>query len=298
MKGIVNELQSEVLQSNCDVVSVLRKAHLIAVKLNLTEFDTWIINELNGYSDSEMVPSYRRIRGSLKYFNPYRGWMNATIINEKVEKEYCTRPVLDSISQIVSLCNSGNKELMDELSGAQQAYLNRVFKAPTQVQFALHFSVSSVKNVIEMVKNTILEWTIKMDDEGIIGEGMEFNLEEKELAKRIPQTIHNYYGNTNVINAPVDGSVISVGDDSRIEFTYESVKSLSSEIRRSIDNEALSDDDKDTVLELLAEIDDKVENKKRPGVIKSLLAGLKEFLISVGASATVALIQAKLQGWI
>lgn len=47
MAGIVLELQEEVLSSNCDIVSVLRKAHLIAVKLKFSDFDQWIQYELN-----------------------------------------------------------------------------------------------------------------------------------------------------------------------------------------------------------------------------------------------------------
>lgn len=39
MAGIVLELQKEILSSNCDIVNVLRKAHLIAVKLKLSDFD-------------------------------------------------------------------------------------------------------------------------------------------------------------------------------------------------------------------------------------------------------------------
>ena len=46
---------------------------------------------------------------------------------------------------------------------------------------------------------TILEWTIKLESEGIKGEDMQFDTTEKETAKTIPQTINNYYGNTSVI---------------------------------------------------------------------------------------------------
>ena len=39
MANSVLELQKEVLSPNCDIVNVLRKAHLIAVKLKLSDFD-------------------------------------------------------------------------------------------------------------------------------------------------------------------------------------------------------------------------------------------------------------------
>ena len=49
MSGLVLDLQQELLQESCDVLNVLRKAHLIAAKLKLSEFDAWIMSELNGY---------------------------------------------------------------------------------------------------------------------------------------------------------------------------------------------------------------------------------------------------------
>ena len=49
MSSIVIDLQDEILSSDCDIVQILRRAHVIAVKLGLKEFDQWISYELNGY---------------------------------------------------------------------------------------------------------------------------------------------------------------------------------------------------------------------------------------------------------
>lgn len=70
MSSIVLDLQNEGTKADCDIVSVLRKAHLIAAKLGLTDFDKWILCELNGYQNNDKVPDYRKIRGVLKAFNP------------------------------------------------------------------------------------------------------------------------------------------------------------------------------------------------------------------------------------
>ena len=60
MAGIVLDLQKEILSPNCDIVNVLRKAHLIAVKLKLSDFDQWIRYKLNGYPNKESCPEYRK----------------------------------------------------------------------------------------------------------------------------------------------------------------------------------------------------------------------------------------------
>lgn len=42
-------------------------------------------------------------------------------------------------------------------------------------------------------------------------------------------------------------------------------------------------------------VQEKVSQDKKPAFVKSLLIGLKDYLIGVGASATVTLIQSKIQ---
>lgn len=60
MASIVLDLQKEILSSNCDIVNVLRKSHLAAVKLKLSDFDQWIPYELNRYTNKESCPEYRK----------------------------------------------------------------------------------------------------------------------------------------------------------------------------------------------------------------------------------------------
>ncbi len=69
-----------------------------------------------------------------------------------------------------------------------------------------------------------------------------------------------------------------------------------SDIETSLKAESISAEDQENAMEMLKEIKDKVSKQKKPSVIKAALVGLKDFLIGIGASATVALIQAKIQG--
>lgn len=78
------------MKPECDILSALREAHLIASKLRLTEFDTWIQLELKGYVSyqEEDVPDYRNVKGRLKAFNPYKGWIPVQYSNNELEKRY------------------------------------------------------------------------------------------------------------------------------------------------------------------------------------------------------------------
>ena len=47
---------------------------------------------------------------------------------------------------------------------------------------------------------------------------------------------------------------------------------------------------------MLTEIRGKITQEKKPGVIKALLVGLKDFLMNAGSSLAAALIQTSIQG--
>lgn len=74
MSGLILELQADALDPHTRVSDLLRKALVISKKLGIDEIEHWIVNELNGYSEHEEIPAYRKIRGEVKVWNPYHGW--------------------------------------------------------------------------------------------------------------------------------------------------------------------------------------------------------------------------------
>ena len=70
--------------------------------------------------------------------------------------------------------------------------------------YKLYIPSTSIADIEEKVKNTILDWTLKLEAEGIVGENMVFSEKEKNCAAGIPQTINNFFGNTSIITSPSD----------------------------------------------------------------------------------------------
>ncbi len=297
MSSVVLDLQNEVTQPKCDIVSVLRRAHLIATKLSLKDFDQWVISELNGYKSQAEAPEYRSIPGQLKAFNPYQGWIPVMLKDAKVEKMLCHPKLINSISEILSLCEESGSSLIVSIPTEVQNTLNEMSDTPLPMQMAVHVSKTAAADIIEKVKNTLLEWTLELEAKGILGEGMSFNDKEKEIAKAIPQQINNYYGAANVINGSSEKIQANAGEKITAYFNYEEVKKAAAEIEDSIySSEELSTEDKDEALELLSEINKKIEEKKKGTVIKAALTGLKDFIINTGAAVTATMIQTKIQG--
>lgn len=297
MSSVVLELQKEVTQSDCDIVSILRRAHLIASKLDLKDFDQWIVNELNGYDSQTDVPEYRSVPGQLKAFNPSRGWIPVMLSDPEIEELICHPKMRNSISEINSLCNGNGSSIVITLTAELQNSLNKMSDVPILMQMAIHISKTAAADIIEKVKNTLIEWTLELESKGVLGEEMSFSEQEKEIAKSIPQQVNNYYGSTNVINGTTEKLQANAGNIVTAHFDYEIAKSAVDEIDESIKtSEELSKEDKEEALELLRDIRNKIETKKKDAVIKAALVGLKDFLISTGAGLTVAVIQAKMQG--
>ena len=141
-----------------------------------------------------------------------------------------------------------------------------------------------------------LQAIAELEAEGIVGENMVFSEKEKNCAAGIPQTINNFFGNTSIITSPSDHVQIISGGENNITFSYSAVEQAVDEIEKRLLKERLSNDITERANELLSDIRSEIENKSKPNVLKSLLAGLGNILKDAGANALSGLIQAIIQG--
>ena len=291
MSGLVLELQQDIIKSNCDIVNVLRKAHLIAVKLGLTDFDQWITYELNGYPSQEECPKYRTVHCELKAFNPRIGWIPTIQSNPQIEEAISEKCIAQPISEIITLITNNKSGLIARCKGFETEGFNKIFNNPLNMQYAYHISNSAVADIVEKVKNTLLEWTLKLEEKGIVGDNMMFNDKEKEQAKSISQTINNYYGSTNIVNGSAEHSQIISGNENNISISMADLNSELDKIAEKVSNESnMSKEDIETALELLSDIRNKIDSNKKPSIIKSSLVGLKDFLITAGGGLVANLL--------
>ena len=299
MSSIVSELQKEVTSKDCDILNLLRKAHVIAKKLDLKQFDEWIQSELYGYTNKDYsVPEYRLVKGTVKgLVDSYRGWVPVVIKDKMTEEKLCNYKMTEPLGDLIGLDKNSDMFVID-YPAKDNSMLNSKINCQRLTQFSLHCSTHQIKSIIEQVKNTILEWTIKLEEEGILGEEMQFNSVEKESAKQIPQQItnYNYYGSTNVIRGDAQNSVFVAGNENTIKYTIENANKAISEIESSLNKENIPSEDKETAMEIIADIKEKVSQNKKPSIVKSAFIGLLNFVGEVGAGITAGLIQAKMQG--
>lgn len=291
MAGIIHDLQNNLISDQCDILSSLRKAKVIAAKLNLVEFETWIDQELNGYQGNT-APEYRKVRGLMRAYY-CNNWLPVQM-SEKLEK-ICEQYITQSISTILEYAKSTDHLRLYPGAKLQNA-LNDLYDLPLGAEFALIVESGAMKAIVEAVKNALLNWTLELEKKGIVGENLTFSREEKEVAKELSTSVSNFYGQTNIISAPIENAQLTSGNNNQasMDIDVHIGKELLSELKTTINEEAISDESKSKALQLLEEISQKIDQKRKPKVIKSIVTELKEFLVGVGANVAAAFIQSRL----
>lgn len=193
--SIVLELQRESLDSDSDILSLLRKALLVSRKLKLTEFGEWINNELYGYKEQNGIPEYRKVVGEVKAWNPYNGWIPVISDDNEISTLITQRKVSDSIPKIQSLLPSKSTSVVFAFQGEANALIARWTGFESKYQ--LFVGKNALNDIVERVKSEILEWAIVLEENGILGENLRFTEEEKNKAQSEPKIINyisNFYG--------------------------------------------------------------------------------------------------------
>lgn len=203
--SIVLELQKLAIENNTDVLQLLRKAYLIARKLELTDFESWLDCELHGYKDNSKLPRYRNIRGELKGYNPMRGWIPVVINDTEFEQLFSTAPVSEPIASICELLRKAKDQVVFPLTGSQCAVISKLVEFNTK--YSIFCPTSQLSNIIEQVKTEILSWALLLEQNGILGTDITFSTEEKNTAQSNDRIV-NY---VNYFNGPVGNAQIQQG---------------------------------------------------------------------------------------
>lgn len=180
MKGIVFELQNAALNEEVNLESLLRKAYLIAKKLKLSKFEEWLKYEQNGYGEYE-IPEYRRVRGQVKGLNNRGRWIPVMLHSAATEERFATTKLPSSISQLIDLYKR-NEQFTVGLAFSVEENQLLVKSCGHDTKYVLEVGREQIYAILETVRNVILEWSVDLEQKGIIGEELSFTEKEKITA--------------------------------------------------------------------------------------------------------------------
>lgn len=209
-QSVVLELQQFATDGEKDILDLLRRALLVATKLNLVEFRNWAQNELNGY-DPQNVPAYRKCLTQVMGKNPFHGMVPVFFPNKDMEIKVSTMPISDSLSSLRDLVENGDSKgtMVLQMPYEEQRKISRLLEAPfNDIEIFWVVQRSQIVGILDAVRNTILEWALKLESEGILGDGISFSDDEKHKASS--STIIQHVENFNfqgVLGSVINGNL-------------------------------------------------------------------------------------------
>ena len=190
MSSLIQELQRKILDPTIPTAELLRSALIVASKLNITEFELWINSELNGYKDIENLPSYRQVNGQVIAHNLYE-MVPVKFAIPETEKILSKRNLFNPIAELEDMAENR----------ADIPTIEFIFPAGTLKGLSLdsEFVVLSInktvlKGIVDIIKNTVLSWSLQLERDGIVGDEISFSEQEKNTAKSIVYNIKNFTG--------------------------------------------------------------------------------------------------------
>ena len=184
---IIQQLQSIAADSESQLSDLLRKALIVATKLGLKEFREWIESELNGYQ-ADNVPDYRRLRGNLLAHNPYRGLIPFVLPDDLMDM-VCNIPAKQPVGEIEHLVRDAERTGRSprlQLGPSQVRTLCEFQQSQFPLMPVLTVSPTQLAGIIHGVRNRVLDWALRLEALGILGEGLSFSQQEKEKAGATP----------------------------------------------------------------------------------------------------------------
>ncbi|TPW22685.1 hypothetical protein FH712_15055 [Marinobacter nauticus] len=281
MNSVVIELQQEAMNRSVKTSDLLRKAYVVARKLKLSEFQEWIEHELNGYK--EKVPDYRIASGQIRGWNPFNGWIPLMFEDPREGEAFSKRACGQSIAELEHIIDNGSSSLHMPYPQEVQRKLCQGFGYDTEI--SLFVGQSALVKVIDSVRNIILNWALKLEEDGIMGEGLTFSEKEKNSASSTPQNINNFYGS---VSAPQiqQGNQTAIQVASTINASSQDISEFIEKLKDELESIILPPDSREELCSEIATVDSQLKSPKPKAlIIKESMKSIRSILEGATGSA-------------
>jgi hypothetical protein len=196
----ISNLQNAATDSSVPVTDLLRKALLVATDLNAPDFIQWLRSELEGYGECEdsEIPKYREVVGTIHTRSANRGWaplMASTLEVTEVLKPLTIRRIAQPASELEAMLRSSSEksrlrmEFPDEIQNLISQGIGR------QRHSCLVIPTSRLPGILDGIRTSVLNWTLKLKTAGVTGSEVGFTDDEIKKGRRLQINILNIYGN-------------------------------------------------------------------------------------------------------
>ena len=234
--NIMHHIQNSLCIDQSNISHILLQLRLLAKKLNCKELNDWIKFEHEGYPTNMEPPDYRKI--DVSYFAHFAGPLGMQLRNMPIPSVLIEK--IAGKEQLQHICKDGISSIEDLISKPQEIYLDasnlilllqgKIYPQCTCISVKGQIPVFTLKNIQNVVRSRILEFTIKLEESYPdvtsinFSQDTEKSTDKKEITQIVKQTIFNQkiQGNTlinsNLNNVTANISVEKKDKDSLIKY--------------------------------------------------------------------------------
>lgn len=291
MSKLVIELQKECLNPKYSFSDLCQKAYFIARKLNQSEMIEFLKKEIYGYKNLKDLPDYRYVDLIYKAFNPYRGWIPFQIPSQGIFSKLLKGPIFLSVGEMQDFINADDPVLNTAVPLELQQELIKRSNMPFNTEIKGVFSKTQLVRILDAIKNRILDWALKLEEEGICGNEYEFTEHEKEIAKNMTVIVNGNVNGSNIIDSMTNSSATINNNNS---FDFEALKQLITKIEADLKDAKNIETEKATALKKqIALLKMSVEEQNETSamdLLKNIAAGaISSGIWSIGATVSTYL---------
>jgi AbiTii len=184
---LILKLQAEATNPDASVTNLLRMAKIAATKLNLKDALVWIDRELNGYMDLKVedLPPYRRLTGIPQGYNPVHGWQPIQFPDTKTADIYSQAFIGLALGAIEKSVGESGGSYFFPCSPEEKIAIKKFLNFPVDVRISIQRA--QLWNIVEQVRNLVLNWALELEKAGVLGKDMHFSEQEKGEATPVTQ---------------------------------------------------------------------------------------------------------------
>lgn len=281
MTSLIEQLQKDALDQSVRVTDLLQRSLVVATKLKLDDFASWIRLELDGYGETD-VPAYRVLHGATQVFNPYRGYQPLHFGNAEHAKRFSKMHFNTPIGQIEHDLNSALKSGSDAFHVSFNPEIEkRLMEAiEFRLQPSLHIGASQFQGILDAVRKIVLEWSLKLEADGISGQGMSFSSSEKERAQTQAVTYHiKNYIHGNITDSQIQIEAVGNVQERTIEFDVAQVAKFVEALKSTVEVLGLDANGGDEAASEMATLEAQLRSPKpNHSILRESLGSIKRIL--------------------
>ena len=173
--SLLSDILESAVDANVDLPTLLRKCKLLAARVRNEDFAEWVDHELNGYPSEDDLPSYRilRVQSYGDFYGPFGSGLRSAPIPETSlrpeHRKYATTQFLtEGVSGLQAMAQSEQSDSNIQLTWHPNLVAvagSEIYRDYTCLRAWTSFSSSVLVGILDLVRNRVLDFTIKLEAE-------------------------------------------------------------------------------------------------------------------------------------